>query len=83
MQQKTNRADPPMLDKEEKNLEQQCGASPERAASLGAGLCQMIRSEFKWENLSLSFEKNSSFQAKDPEEVLEYFHSSIVSGCKI
>jgi hypothetical protein len=39
----------------------------------------VIKSEFKWENLSLNFERNSSFLKKDPEEVLEHFHSSMVS----
>lgn len=38
-----------------------------------------FKNEFRKENLSLSFEKNTEFMKKDPEEVLAYFHSSMVS----
>jgi hypothetical protein len=38
-----------------------------------------FRNEFRRENFSLSFEKNSLFMRSHPEDVLEYFHSSIVS----
>ncbi|RNA08552.1 hypothetical protein BpHYR1_009582 [Brachionus plicatilis] len=36
-----------------------------------------FKNEFRKENLSLNFEKDSQFMKKDPEEVLGYFHSSI------
>ena len=39
-----------------------------------------IKAEFRKENFSLSFEKNNQFR-KDPEEVLEYFHSCIWPFC--
>jgi hypothetical protein len=39
---------------------------------------QFLRNEFRRENFSLNFENNSQFLSKDPEDVLEYFHSSIV-----
>lgn len=39
---------------------------------------EIIKNEFRTENLSLSFETNSQFMKKDPEEVLEYFHSTMV-----
>ena len=38
-----------------------------------------FKNEFKWQNFSLSFEKNPEYQRKDPKEVLKYFHSSLVS----
>lgn len=40
-----------------------------------------FKSEFRLENFSLSFEKNSKFLQKDPEEVLEYFHTTIWPCC--
>lgn len=43
------------------------------------GFIDSIKNEFRKENFSLNFEKNSQFRQKDPEEVLAYFHSSIVS----
>jgi hypothetical protein len=41
---------------------------------------ETIKNEFRSENLSLSFETNSQFMKNDPEEVLEYFHSAMVSS---
>lgn len=43
-------------------------------------LWSSIKAEFRRENFSLNFERNSQFLQKDPEEVLEYFHSAIVSA---
>ena len=44
-----------------------------------SSLWSTFKDEIKVENLSLNFERNSYFCKKDPEEVLEYFHSSIVN----
>lgn len=38
-----------------------------------------FKKEFHIENFSLNFEKNSRFLKKEPEVVLEYFHTTIVS----
>ncbi len=46
-------------------------------------LWNALRNEFKLENFSLNFEKNSQFQKKEPEVILEYFHSTIVSIIKM
>ena len=38
-----------------------------------------FKNEFRLENFSLNFETNSQFLKKDPEVVLEYFHTTLVS----
>ncbi|CAF1055615.1 unnamed protein product [Brachionus calyciflorus] len=48
-----------------------------QTASKSSRLWKKFKDEFRTENCSLNFEKNSEFMKKDPEEVLEYFHSSI------
>jgi hypothetical protein len=47
-----------------------------------SSVTETIRNEFRMENLGLSFETNSQFMKKDPEEVLEYFHSAMVNFFK-
>ena len=37
-----------------------------------------FKNEFRLENFSLNFEKNSQFRKKEPEVVLEYYHTTIV-----
>ncbi len=38
-----------------------------------------LKAEFRVENFSLSYETNPDYMKKDPEEILEYFHSSMVN----
>lgn len=45
-------------------------------------LTKAFKNEFRLENFSLNFEKNSQFLEKEPEVVLEYFHTTIVSWLK-
>jgi len=40
---------------------------------------KLLKEELAKENFSLNFEQNSQFLKQHPEEVLKYFHSSIVS----
>lgn len=42
-------------------------------------LTRAFKNEFRLENFSLNFEKNTQFLKKEPEVVLEYFHTTIVS----
>lgn len=40
-----------------------------------------FKNEFRLENFSLNFEKNSQFRKKEPEVVLEYYHTTIWPCC--
>lgn len=40
-----------------------------------------FKKEFHLENFSLNFERNSQFLKKEPEEVLEYYHTTIWPCC--
>lgn len=49
--------------------------------SLKSSCMSELKNEFSLENFKLSFENNSQFMKKNPEEVLEYFHS-VMWPCK-
>lgn len=44
-------------------------------------LTRAFKNEFRLENFSLNFEKNTQFLEKEPEVVLEYFHTTIWPCC--
>jgi hypothetical protein len=47
--------------------------------SFSENIVKLLKQELVKENFSLNFEQNSQFLKQHPEEVLKYFHSSIVS----
>jgi hypothetical protein len=47
--------------------------------SLSEIIVNLLKQELVKENFSLNFEHNSQFLKQHPEEVLKYFHSSIVN----